>query len=61
MHIAVVGFGTMGHVVRDLALREGHEVVAVIDPHAGSPEVTASTLSVESLANADVAIEFSVP
>lgn len=61
MRIAIVGYGKMGHVVRDLALREGHQVVAVIDPHAKAPEVTAKSCDQAALEGVDVAIEFSVP
>lgn len=61
MRIAIVGFGKMGHVVREAALRSGHEVVSVIDPHAQGPEVTSRTCDAASLANADVVVEFSVP
>jgi len=60
MHIAIVGFGKMGHVVRDLALREGHQIVAVIDPHADAPEVTSRVCEQSALHGADVVIEFSV-
>ena len=61
MRIAIVGFGKMGHVLRQTALRSGHEVVAVISPHADEPEVTSRTCDLAALAKADVAIEFSVP
>ena len=61
MHIAIVGFGKMGHVVHQVATREGHTIVSVIDPKSDAPEVTATTLTMNSLQGADVVIEFSVP
>lgn len=61
MRIAIVGYGRMGHVVRELALREGNEVVSIIDPHAQDPEVTAKVLDAQGIKGADAVIEFSVP
>lgn len=61
MQIAIVGFGRMGHVVYQSAIRGGHKVVSVIDPHSNAPEVTAKTCTVDSLNEAEVVIEFSVP
>lgn len=61
MRMAIVGFGRMGHVVRELALREGHEVVAIIDPHVQGPEVTAKDVDAKAIEGAEAVIEFSVP
>lgn len=61
MHIAIVGFGRMGHVVYQSAIREGHTIAAVIDPYSDATEVTAKKCDAESLGDADVVIEFSVP
>ena len=61
MRIAIVGFGTMGHVVYDSAVRSGHEVVAVIDPHVHDQRVTSRTCDPTALHDAVVVIEFSVP
>jgi len=61
MRIAIVGFGKMGHVVYENAQRAGHEVVAVIDPYAESPLITASECTAATLQNSEVVIEFSVP
>jgi len=52
MRVAIVGFGKMGHAVRDLAVRQGHEIAAEID---------LGQLSQQSLKNAEVAIEFTQP
>ncbi len=56
MKIALVGYGKMGQAIEALALEEGHEIVARIDPSLGVNE-----LSPASLGDADVAIEFSTP
>lgn len=62
MKIAIVGFGRMGQLVRRLITEGGkHEVVAVIDPYSKAPEVTAAEVSRDSLSDADVAIDFTVP
>ncbi len=61
MRIAVVGYGKMGHVVTELAERNGHEIVAVIDPHVKDEKVSGSECTVEALKDAEVVIEFSVP
>ena len=61
MRIGIVGFGKMGHVVHETASRLGHEIVAVIDPHAQDSRVTSSSCTAGSLQGSDVVIEFSVP
>ena len=55
MRIAIVGYGKMGRMVEDTALRRGHEVVCRIDKDNIS--------ELDSLQHADVdaAIEFSTP
>ncbi len=51
MKIAIIGYGKMGHIVEQIALRRGHEIVCIID------------LDVQQgkLSDADAAIEFSTP
>ncbi|MBP6821558.1 MAG: 4-hydroxy-tetrahydrodipicolinate reductase [Acidobacteria bacterium] len=58
MKIAIVGYGKMGKIVERIALERGHSVVARfdIDNNIGGKGLTA-----ESLVDADVAIEFSMP
>lgn len=58
MKIAIVGYGKMGKIIERIALERGHSVVARfdIDNNVGGAGLTA-----ESLAGADVAIEFSTP
>jgi 4-hydroxy-tetrahydrodipicolinate reductase len=55
MKIALIGYGKMGHVIEQVALSRGHEVVAVIDRD------TAVTIDSPEFRSADVAIEFTMP
>ncbi len=50
MKIAIIGYGKMGHMIEEVALSRGHEIVATID--AGNEF---------DLKGADVAIEFTTP
>ena len=50
MKIAIIGYGKMGHMIEEVALSRGHEIVATID--AGDSF---------DLKGADVAIEFTTP
>ncbi len=50
MKIAIIGYGKMGHMIEEVALSRGHEIVATID--AGDAF---------ELNGADVAIEFTTP
>lgn len=51
MKIALVGYGKMGKIIHQIALKRGHDVVATLDE---SP-------TLEKLNNPDVVIEFSSP
>jgi len=50
MRIALIGYGKMGHIIEEVALSRGHEIVATID--AGDAF---------DLKDAEVAIEFTTP
>ena len=50
MKIAIIGYGKMGHMIEEVALSRGHEIVATID--AGDEF---------DLKGADVAMEFTAP
>lgn len=50
MRIALIGYGKMGHMIEEVALSRGHEIVARIDVGDAF-----------ELNNADVAIEFTTP
>ena len=56
MKLALVGYGKMGRVVEMVAVEEGHDVVARIDPVLGTTNIDAETLG-----GAEVAIDFTVP
>lgn len=69
MKIAIIGYGKMGHMIEEVALSRGHEVVCVIDKAPSdstmqgerkiySPEEGFET---EEFKSADVAIEFTTP
>ncbi|AZA62627.1 4-hydroxy-tetrahydrodipicolinate reductase [Chryseobacterium indoltheticum] len=51
MKIALVGYGRMGKIIDEIALKRGHEVVARLK----------ETPTAENLNNPDVVIEFSLP
>ena len=51
MKIALVGYGKMGKIIHQIALKRGHDVVATLD----------ETPTLEKLTNPDVVIEFSSP
>lgn len=55
MKIALIGYGKMGKVIEQIALKRGHEIVAIID--VNNPQDFDS----EAFRNADVAIEFTTP
>ena len=55
MKIALIGYGKMGHMIEDLALPRGHEIVLKID------ETNIDQFTAEALRSADVAIEFTGP
>ena len=50
MRIAIIGYGKMGHMIEEIALQRGHDVVARIDVG-----------NAFDLKHADVAIEFTTP
>jgi 4-hydroxy-tetrahydrodipicolinate reductase len=67
VNIALIGYGKMGRQIEEAASQKGHWVVAVIDPFAnerstgkGLP-ISRSFESAETLAKADVALEFTRP
>ena len=55
MKIALLGYGKMGHMIEQIAVSRGHEIVLRLDNGTHDEEVTAQ------LRQADVAIEFSMP
>ena len=55
MKIALIGYGKMGHMIEEIALSRGHEIVCTID--VGNLDDFAG----EAFRSADVAIEFTQP
>ena len=55
MKIALIGYGRMGHMIEEIAVSRGHEVVCTVD--VDNPEAFES----EAFRSADVAIEFTMP
>jgi 4-hydroxy-tetrahydrodipicolinate reductase len=59
MKIAIIGYGRMGKEIERLTRARGHEVISIIDPVAEGAQH--ADITPESLAGADVAIEFTRP
>lgn len=55
MKIALIGYGKMGHMIEQIALDRGHEIVSIIDIN------NLEDFESEAFASADVAIEFTNP
>ncbi len=55
MKIALIGYGKMGHMIEQVALLRGHEIVCTIDINEEDK------FNTESFRSADVAIEFTTP
>ena len=59
MNIALIGFGSMGRQVKQVAEARGHKIVSIVDPTAS--EAAFRSITPESLKAAEVAIDFSHP
>ena len=55
MKIALIGYGKMGHIIEQIALERGHEIVSIIDVD------NIEDFDSPAFASADVAIEFTNP
>ena len=55
MRIALIGYGKMGHMIEQIALERGHEIVSIIDVD------NIEDFDSPAFASADVAIEFTNP
>lgn len=55
MRIALIGYGKMGHMIEEIALQKGHEVVVKINID------NTEDFTQENISKADVAIEFTGP
>lgn len=55
MNIALIGYGKMGHMIEEIALHRGHNIVCIIDVD------NQGDFDSEAFRSADVAIEFTTP
>lgn len=55
MKLALIGYGKMGHMIEEIALSRGHEIVSIIDVN------NLEDFESEAFRSADVAIEFTTP
>ena len=55
MKIALIGYGKMGHMIEDVAIQRGHQIVCIIDID------NSEDFESKAFASADVAIEFTNP
>ena len=56
--IALIGYGTMGRLVEQAALRRGHRVVAIVDPVCKDAQ---RNITRDSLNGAEVCVDFTSP
>jgi len=62
MKIAIIGYGKMGHMIEEIALERGHEIVGIIDPTLVIGDCSlVIDFDSEAFRSADVAIEFTTP
>lgn len=61
MKISLIGYGKMGKEVEKIARLRGIEVVSIIEPSIQNSGIMHSSISPESLKDADVAVDFTVP
>lgn len=55
MKIALIGYGKMGHIIEEIAISRGHQIVCTIDVN------NLQDFESEAFRSADVAIEFTTP
>ena len=55
MKLAIIGYGKMGHIIEQIAVKRGHSIVSTIDIN------NLDDFSSEAFRSADVAIEFTTP
>jgi len=59
MNIAIIGYGSMGKIIKEMAEQAGHNVPIIIDPKDNL--ATAKKINEANFSNIDVAIDFSHP
>lgn len=55
MKIALIGYGKMGHMIEEVALKRGHEIACIVDVD------NQEDFNSKAFSSADVAIEFTTP
>lgn len=55
MKLALIGYGKMGHMIEEIALERGHEIVSIIDIN------NSEDFDTDAFRSAEVAIEFTTP
>jgi 4-hydroxy-tetrahydrodipicolinate reductase len=58
VNIALIGYGKMGKMIREIAESKGHKIIAIIDPKCKN---TLKDINEKTLNDADVCIEFTHP
>jgi 4-hydroxy-tetrahydrodipicolinate reductase len=64
MNIALIGYGKMGKIIEQIAVSQGHNITAIVDPfadNAPSGVQIAKKIAEANLDSADAAIEFTIP
>lgn len=61
MKIILCGYGTMGKIVRDLAIDQGHEIVGIYSNKKDEQKTHPVVDNIEDLPKADLIIDFSHP
>jgi 4-hydroxy-tetrahydrodipicolinate reductase len=61
MNIAIIGFGKMGKKIYQIASEKGYEITSIIDPFSSDSLVTDKTITIQSIKDCDVVIDFSHP
>lgn len=64
MNIAIIGYGKMGQMIEQIARRDGHTIVAIVDPAAPAPvgvRISKTIAEAGTIETADAAIEFTQP
>jgi 4-hydroxy-tetrahydrodipicolinate reductase len=57
-NIALIGYGQMGQIIKDMAPEKGHAITAIVDPYV---EGCLKEITQEALSGAEVCIDFTHP
>ncbi len=59
MKLALLGYGQMGQMIEEVALKRKHTIIAAVDMH--NPNASHKQISEEIIKDADVCIDFTLP